>query len=134
MGKVVQKVRLWNILREEEIRSGREAPLEVEALIDSGATTAALPRDIVEKLGLPISGKTRARYADGRISEKSVSVGLRVEIEGRDTVCRAIVEEEGTKPLLGQIVLEDLDLLVDCKNGRLMPNPESPDMPLLEQI
>ncbi|MDI6641450.1 MAG: hypothetical protein QME68_03955 [Elusimicrobiota bacterium] len=39
-----------------------------------------------------------------------------------------------TTPLLGQIVLEDLDIWIDSKNGKLMPNPESPDMPMLDEL
>ena len=30
-------------------------------------------------------------------------------------------------PLLGQVVLEMLHFLVDCKNQRLVPRPESPN-------
>lgn len=36
--------------------------------------------------------------------------------------------------LVGQFVLEMLDLWMDSKNGRVIPNPESPDMPILEAI
>jgi hypothetical protein len=34
--------------------------------------------------------------------------------------------------LLGQIVLEEADLLVDCANQRLIPRPESPYLPTLK--
>jgi hypothetical protein len=37
----------------------------------------------------------------------------------------------GDMVLIGQTVLETLDLLVDCKNQRLIPNPENPEMPVL---
>jgi predicted aspartyl protease len=86
------------------------------------------------RLGLKPSGKTKVKYADGRIEEKEVAFGLRIELLGRNTECRAIIEKEGAKPLIGQIVLEDTDLLVDCKTGKLIPNPASPDMPLLEEL
>jgi hypothetical protein len=32
--------------------------------------------------------------------------------------------------LIGQVILEKLDLLVDCKNQRLIPNPAHPDYPV----
>jgi len=32
--------------------------------------------------------------------------------------------------LLGAIVLEELDLWVDCKGQRLIPNPAHPDQPV----
>jgi len=37
----------------------------------------------------------------------------------------------GDTVLIGQTVLETLDLLVDCNNQRLIPNPEHPDYPVL---
>jgi len=134
MGRVIEKVKMWNVWEEEQIKEGTSSPLEVETIIDTGATQVLLPIDLVERLGLKLSGRTKVKYADGRIDEKDVAFGLRIEILGRDTECRVIIEKEGVKPLLGQIVLEDTDLLVDCRRGKLIPNPASPDMPLLEEL
>lgn len=36
------------------------------------------------------------------------------------------------EPLIGQLVLEELDLLVDCANKKLIIRPESPNHPLLK--
>ena len=36
------------------------------------------------------------------------------------------------EPLIGQLVLEELDLLVDCTRRTLIPRPESPNRPLLK--
>ncbi|MBI5525979.1 MAG: clan AA aspartic protease [Deltaproteobacteria bacterium] len=134
MGKVVEKVRMWNVWDEEKVTGGTAPSLEVEVLVDTGATQVLLPRDLVKKLGLRPHGRTRVRYADGRVAERDVAIGLRVEIAGRDTETRVIVEDEGVRPLLGQIVLEDTDLLVDCRAGKVIPNPASPDMPMLEEL
>jgi clan AA aspartic protease len=134
MGKVIEKVKMWNVWEEEKIKEGKSLPLEVEVIVDTGATQVLLPADLVKRLRLKPSGKTRVKYADGRIEEKEVAFGLRIELLGRNTECRAIIEKEGVKPLIGQIVLEDTDLLVDCKTGKLIPNPASPDMPLLEEL
>ena len=37
-------------------------------------------------------------------------------------------------PLIGQIPLEELDLLVDPKSRQLRVNPASPDAPLLDLL
>ena len=37
-----------------------------------------------------------------------------------------------SEPLVGQIVLERLDLIANCANGTLALCPESPDLPLLK--
>jgi clan AA aspartic protease len=134
MGKVFVKVRMWNIWDEEKIQSGELTPIEVEALVDTGATQVLLPESLVRQLRLRPSGKTRVKYADGRVEEREVALGLRIEILGRDTVTRVVVEREGATPLLRQMVLEDTDLLVDCRAGKIIPNPASPEMPMLEEL
>ena len=44
-----------------------------------------------------------------------------VEIQGRSGTFTALVEPRRTTALIGAIVLEDLDFLVDCRNERLVP-------------
>ena len=39
-----------------------------------------------------------------------------------------------SEPLVGQIVLEALDLIADCATQTLHPRPESPDRPLLKVL
>ena len=41
-------------------------------------------------------------------------------------------EVGGSEPLVGQIVLEALDLIVDPITKTVIPNPRSPDMPMTE--
>lgn len=53
------------------------------------------------------------------------SVFLR--IGDSDDVFSCVAKPEGAPLLLGQIVLEALDLVVDCGRQRLIPNPEAPD-------
>ncbi|MBM3238920.1 clan AA aspartic protease [Candidatus Poribacteria bacterium] len=134
MGKTMQKIKIWNIFDEEKIEQGKMFPLEFEAQVDNGAVRVILPSKIVEKLQLRPLGKTKVRYADMREAERDTVHGLVIEILGRRTDCSAIIESNRTVPLIGQIVLEDLDLWIDSKNGKLIPNPESPDMPLLDEI
>jgi predicted aspartyl protease len=52
-----------------------------------------------------------------------------IEIQGRETTEATLVT--GDEVLIGQTVLETLDLLVDCKNQRLIPNPKHPEYPVL---
>jgi len=42
------------------------------------------------------------------------------------------VIESGGRILIAQIPLEAMDLIVNPKTGKLMPRPESPDMPLID--
>jgi clan AA aspartic protease len=127
MGKVIEKIRLTNFLDPTHTA-------EVEALIDTGASTIALPLDMVLRLGLKKLREVRVRYANGTSESKGIYGVVAVEIKGRAGEFDVIAEAEGTQPLVGQIVLEQLDLVVDPRNRCLMPNPASPDMPLLELL
>ena len=64
-------------------------------------------------------------YADGRKEAVSLTEPLVVELHGRDTLEDALVL--GDEVLIGQTVLEKLDLFVDCHGGRVVPNPAHPD-------
>lgn len=134
MGKTLAKVKMWNVMDEDKVERGEVEPLEIEVQIDNGATTTVITQEVVEKLNLKKTGKTRVRYADERRAEREIVMGLRIAIMGRDSECRAILEPKRKMPLIGQIILEDLDLWIDSKNGRLISNPESPDMPLLDEL
>jgi clan AA aspartic protease len=139
MGKVMTKIRLTNSADLENRDAGVLAPeqvrtLELEALVDTGATTLAIPQDVADALGLVERRKRRVRLADGTIAEFPVVLNLVVEILGRDTVCEAFVLPAGTTALLGQIPLEALDLVVDPSSHEVRVNPASPDAPLLDLL
>ena len=108
--------------------------MEIEALVDTGATMLMLPADVVERLGVRISGQRNVRYADGRVEPLPWVAGVKIVILGRETVVTALVGAAGTTPLIGQIPLEELDLLVDPKSRELRVNPASPDVPLLDAL
>ena len=55
-----------------------------------------------------------------------------LEIAGRKAVFDVLVENEGAQPLIGQIVLERLDLIIEPSTGRVIPNPRSPETPMIE--
>ena len=133
MGEVRVRARLTNAVDEELLRRGLLKPdqvrtYEADALIDTGAVRMVLPPHIAARLGLGTRGQRMAEYADGRVEAVSVTGPLVVEIEGRDTLEEALVL--GDEVLIGQTVLEKLDLFVDCQRQRLVPNPAHPDQPV----
>lgn len=132
MGKTIVDAKMWNFLDEDKIKNGEALPVEVSAQIDNGATGVVLPEKLARELNLKKNGRTKVKYANESIEEKDVVIGLRIGIMGREITCDAIVEPKRTTPLIGQIILEGLDLWIDSKNGKLIPNPESPDAPMME--
>jgi predicted aspartyl protease len=93
----------------------------VRGVVDSGAAKLVLPEAVVKQLGLPRMDKIKVRYADGRIAQRWEAEGAYLELLGRHGTFTAIVEPKRTTALVGAIVLEDLDLLVDCIAQRVVP-------------
>ena len=105
---------------------------KVKVLADTGSTMLVLPEDLVDALGLERQGKVVAIYADERKEERDTAGVNTVRVAGRSMETRCVVGPPGSEPLLGQIVLEELDLLVDSKERKLVPKPESPYLPTLK--
>jgi predicted aspartyl protease len=94
-------------------------------VVDSGATRLVLPEDLVKRLGLPLGDSVMVRYAEGRQAKRAGAEGVYVQLLGRHGTFSAIVEPKRKTALVGAIVLEDLDLLVDCGTQRLIPRDPS---------
>ena len=93
----------------------------IHGVVDSGATKLVLPQAVVKRLGLPLGDKIKVRYADGRKVQREGAEGVYVQLLGRHGTFTAIVEPRRKTALVGAIVLEDLDLLVDCTTQRVVP-------------
>ena len=97
----------------------------VTGVVDPGAAMLVLPETVVKELGLPLGQKTKVRYADGRRAQRREAEAAYVELLGRHDTFKAVVEPKRDTALIGAIVLESLDLLVDCRERRLMPRDPS---------
>lgn len=133
MGEVRARFRLTNALdealaRRGQLRADQVRVYETQGLVDTGAVRSVLPIHVVQRLGLAIRGQRLAEYADGRKEVVGVTEPVIIEWEGRDTLEEALVL--GDEVIIGQTVLEKLDLFVDCINNRLVPNPAHPDQPV----
>jgi predicted aspartyl protease len=94
---------------------------KIRGVVDSGATRLVIPESIVKQLGLETSGTSKVRYADGRTSERSIVKDVHLAYGGRESVFSAVVEPGRDSILIGAIVMEELDFLVDCIGLRLVP-------------
>jgi clan AA aspartic protease len=126
MGKIVVKIKLTNysdlILHRLKLGKGRPRTVEVEALVDTGATRLYLKPSVIKKLGLAPTDTVRSQTTNGEaIRCKFEPVELEL-MERRETF--DVVEvPENVPNLLGQVPLEVLDFVVDAKGRRLIPNP-----------
>jgi predicted aspartyl protease len=93
--------------------------LVLSGVVDSGAARLVLPQRAVDELQLQGHGETKVRYADGRRETRSVVTNVWLQLLGRDGVFSAVIEPDRSDALIGAIVLEELDLLVDCTTQTL---------------
>ena len=133
MGQVHVRVVLTNHREAVRARLGqldtsRVHRYETEALLDTGAVRSTIPAAVAERLGLFRLRKTDAKYADGRVEEVDMTEAVTVEILGRETEMNPMILGEQT--LLGVMVLEGLDLMVDCNRNRLVPYQGTWDQPV----
>ena len=123
------KVRNWQNRFLPPDRQGDEVSCDM--LVDSGAAELALPAELIEFLRLEELGEVRVFTADGGQHEYRVLGIVELEVQGRLCQVRVIELPRGSEPLLGAVPLEEMDWRIDPSQKKLVPNPRSPDRPLL---
>ena len=124
MGEVRVTTLVTNAMDDSLARRGKIQPNEIRkhevtAVVDTGAVRCVVPVDVVNRLGLELRGETTAEYADGRKEVVGLTEPVIFTLNHRSTVEEALVL--GDEVLIGQTVLEKLDLFVDCAGQRLVP-------------
>lgn len=137
MGEVKVKLTLQNdgdvyLCDQGQLPRERIKAVEVDFVVDTGAVMTLLPQEAVEALGLKIFGRSIVTLANEQKIEMGRAGTISLTIAGRTMKIDCLVGPPGCEPLLGQIVLEGLDLIVDPARQTLTPRPESPYLPTLK--
>ena len=137
MGEIVASIELENAADRGIVSQGLrdESTVRrttVEGVVNTAAVMLMLPENVVGRLGLERQREVAITYADERKETRPVAGPLTIRIGNRFMNTDCIVGPPLSEPLIGQIVLEALDLVADCTNRTLSPRPESPDSPLLK--
>lgn len=126
MGRVTVDMKVANRKDRHLAESGFKPQEEVretsiKGIVDTGAAMLVLPETVARQLGLTKSGEANVRFADQRTATREIVRDVEVEILGRRSTFDAIVEPGRTDALIGAIVLEALDMVVDCRTQSLHP-------------
>ena len=128
MGKVTAQIKVENWLDAELLAAGtrKEKPrsIETEALVDTGAVKFYLKSSIIQQLGLRLIGEIQTRTMSNRSEPRKVFSPVSLEIQGRTGRFDVVEVPDALPNIIGQIPLEDLDWVVDCRHQKLIPNPE----------
>jgi clan AA aspartic protease len=140
MGEIKEKLKITNLLDINAVKFGVKnsneiRSIEIIAIVDSGARMLSIPADLAEKLGLEIVDKKTVRYTDGHTDVKQIGSDIEVILTHleRKTHCQVLIERPGSPVLLGQIPMEDMDVVINMSDEKLTVNPESPYMPMAHQ-
>jgi len=130
MGRVTAEISLANyrdiILAQDGVLSLEDVRrTKVSGIVDTGAARLVLPQWVVDDLGLQSGGETNVRYADHRGAKREIVRNVWLQLCGRESVFTAIVEPDRPDALIGAIVLEELDLIVDCTHNTVKPRDPS---------
>jgi clan AA aspartic protease len=137
MGEIRAKVILQNdrdiFLHEQgKIKKDQIREVKIDALVDTGAVMILLPQDIVETLGLGKIEKAIVVLANEAKIEMDVMGPIALTIANRRMTTDCLMGPPRCEPLIGQLVMERLDLVIDPLKRTLTARPESPYLPLLK--
>ena len=105
----------YGALKTSEVRS-----IKVEVLVDTGAKNLVINEEVREKLGLKIIQKTTVRVADGGVVSAGITNSVKIRWGNRICVVYARVLPRGKHCVLGVIPLEEMNLMVDPINEKLI--------------
>lgn len=131
MGLVFAEIQLTSVddlvlhrrgfLEKEKIKA-----VKVKSLVDSGSFMLAINEEIRNQLDLPLIEKQFSVLADETQIEVEIVGPVEVRFENRRTTCDAVVIPHSRDVLLGAIPMEDMDVLVDPRQQKLVVNPKHP--------
>lgn len=126
MGRVVVKIKLTNLadrnVQKRGLLKGAPRSVEIEALVDTGATGLCLKRSVIQALGLDVVRHVFSHTANG-VCQRAQYEPVEFEVQGRAATFDVIEVPDTVPNLMGQIPLEVLDFVVDPRGQRLIGNP-----------
>ena len=108
-------------------RNPKIKPVEINALVDSGALHLCIPAHLQIQLKLEETDRKEVALADG--TSKVVPYVGPIEIRFKNRVGFVGALVMGDEALLGAIPMEDMDLVIIPSKRVLDVNPDSPNIP-----
>lgn len=94
--------------------------MQVDALVDTGATFTILPANLLRRLGITAIRQGAFRLADDRVVQRDIGEAI-VRVGDREVTSLVVFGEEGSGAILDAYSLEGLLLAVDPAGKRLVP-------------
>lgn len=135
MGIVYAELTLINVedmvlFRKGYLKEEQTRKIKVNSLVDSGAYMLVIPEHIKIQLGLEFVEQREVELADGKTFLCNIVGPIEIRFANRRAVSNAFVM--GNEVLLGAIPMEELDVIINPREQKLIVNPENPTMPKMK--
>ena len=120
MGLIYSNIQLSNPVNAEL------QPIEIKALVDTGALFLCIPQHIAIQLKLKEFEKREVTIADG--SKKLCPYVGPIQVNYQNRMCLTGALVLGDTVLLGAIPIEDMDLIIHPAQLKLIVNPQNPNI------
>ena len=130
MGRTSEKVIIKNLFDIEKVSNGLLSEnqirnVEIEAIVDTGATYLCLPPKVIKELGLSYAYTKPVKTGNGRL-ELKIFRGAEITIKDRSIEMQVMENiDEHVPSLIGYLVLEEMDWVVNPKTQEIIGNPEN---------
>lgn len=129
MGRTTERVSIINyndvskfeegLIKESEIRK-----TEINAVVDTGAPYLCLPPKVINKLGLKYAFKKLIKTGNGS-TELRIFRSVEIIIKDRSILMQVMEnKDDSIPPLIGYLVLEEMDWVVNPKTQKIIGNPD----------
>lgn len=111
MGRTIEKLIVRNyvdvaLAEQNKLKNDNIRSIEIDAIVDTGATYVCIGKKEIEQLGLLFHKEAE------------------IELKGRDFRMDVMENDDDTPALIGYLLLEALDYVVDLKTQQVIPNPD----------
>ncbi|MEW6608687.1 MAG: retropepsin-like aspartic protease [bacterium] len=127
MGRISEKIIIRNygdvVKASESLIPGSQIrTIEIEAIVDTGATYVSINKVDIERLGLQFHNTIPIKTANGPATRR-IFKGAEIELKDRSFVMEVMENDDTTPPLIGYLFLEAIDFVVDPRTQSVIPNP-----------
>ena len=91
-----------------------------EAMMDTGSSYTFIPRPVLNRLGIAVTGQRPFRLANEERVFYDIGWAM-IRVDGSEAIALVVFGEPDVMPLLGAHALEGLGLAADPVNQRLVP-------------
>jgi hypothetical protein len=110
-----------HLIDQEEVKR-----MHITVMVDRAAWKLCINENIQCIMNLPFLRKEGLRLADGQAVEYDLVGPVLIKFGDRKANCEAIVLPGDTRPLLGGVPMESLNLIIHPLREELVVNPEGP--------